>query len=122
MLGLQSTQTTVADAASIGVSSIVIHGPPTVRAVVWDQSGRTIVHCLNLNIQKVSSFEDKINPAADVQIEVRVPFRRVRAVRILSAESAPGEKLQFTARWEGGRSFVKTVVPRLDISAILVIE
>jgi len=107
---------------AIGATSIVSHGPPTLRAVVWDQAGRTIVHCLNLNIQKFSSFEDKITPATDVELEVRVSFRPVHEVRILSAERPSNEKLQFTVRSDAGRSVVKTVVPRLNIAAILVIE
>src|SRR5262249_41922363 len=53
--------------------SISVQGPPTIRATVYDQSKRTIIHLLNLNIQRLSSFEDKVTPAQGMYVSVRVP-------------------------------------------------
>ena len=100
--------------------SIVLSAPPTVRATVCDQKNKTIVHLLNLNIQKLSSFEDKVTPTMNVRIKVRVPFAKVRAVEMLSADAGSSQKLQFTSRSENGESWVETTVPKLAVSAILV--
>jgi hypothetical protein len=54
--------------------------------VVHDQPGKQIVHLLNLNVQRLSSFEDKVNPATDVRVQVRVPFA-ARSVNALSADA-----------------------------------
>lgn len=68
-----------------GAPSVIVDGPKTIRAVVRDQPGKRIVHLLNLNLQRLSSFEDKIEPAADVQLKVLVPFAP-RSVTAISAD------------------------------------
>jgi len=106
---------------AIGTPSITIRGPQTVRAVVRDQGNRTLIHLLNLNIQKLSSFDDKVTPANDIEIQVRVPVRRIHSVESLSAD-APSAYLQFTTYTNAGQLVVKATVPRLEIAAVLVIE
>ncbi|MSU57051.1 MAG: hypothetical protein EXS35_02540, partial [Pedosphaera sp.] len=64
--------------------AVTMHGPVTVRAVVRDQRARTLVHLLNLDVQKLSSFADHVTPAADVRLTCRVPTTRVRSVRALT--------------------------------------
>src|SRR5262249_12818864 len=107
---------------TIGTSSISVHGPGTVRVVVRDQGRRTIVHLLNLNIQKLSSFEDKVTPAENVEVEVRVPLRRAHSVKHLSADEDGTDRIKFTTRTDGGQLFVRTTVPNLKIAALLVVE
>jgi len=108
---------------AVGTPSIHLHGPPTVRAIVRDQPRRTIIHLLNLNIQRISSFEDKVTPASDLQLTVRVPFARVRAVRALTADAGgTSGPLPFSAQSEDKRSVVELKVPRVEIAALLVIE
>ena len=108
--------------AAVGKPSVTVAGPPTVRAVVHDQPGRTIVHLYNLNIQRLSSFADKVTPANDVKLTVTVPFN-VRAVSLRTAdENTTSGRLEFTTHTDGSGTIVSMSVSRLDISAILTIE
>jgi hypothetical protein len=103
--------------------SLALQGPPAVRVVVRDQGHRTIVHVLNLNVQRLSSFEDKVTPASDIGLQVRVPFKRVHKVRLLTAdEPQPPELLLFVTRTDKGDTVVDFKVSRLAVSVIAVIE
>ncbi|EEF59093.1 hypothetical protein [Pedosphaera parvula] len=103
--------------------SVVLAAPAFVRVLVQDQSTRSIVHLYNLNTQKVSSFEDKVQPVADVKLSVRVPFKKVNRVRALTADGAGTDvALPFKVRTEGAASFVEVVVPKLEIATILCVE
>jgi hypothetical protein len=102
--------------------SVTVTGAPNVRAVVHDQDGRTIVHLYNLNVQRLSSFDDKVTPATDVGLSVATP-PNVRSVRILTADAGGSSgPLKFQALGAGSGATVETKIPRLDISAIVVIE
>ena len=103
--------------------SVMVQGPASVRAVVRDQGRKTIVHLLNLNIQRLSSFEDKVAPALDIGLEVRVNLKKVHQVRLLTADEAqsPGA-VPFTSRAEKGDTVVEFKINRLMVSAIAVIE
>jgi hypothetical protein len=109
--------------AALGAPSLVVTGPATVRAYVHDQPGRTIVHVLNLNIRRLSSFEDAVTPAAHLRVRVRVPFERVRSVTCTSADvaSATG-RLPFRANQTGKAVEVEFTLNRLDIAAIVEIR
>ena len=103
--------------------SVTLQAPPSVRVVIRDQRGRTLVHLLNLNVQRLSSFEDKVTPASDIGLQVRVPFKRVRKVRLLTAdEPQPPETIPFTTRTDQGDTVVDFKLSRLAVSAIAVIE
>ncbi len=102
--------------------SILLDAPPTVRATVLDQKNKTIVHLLNLNIQRLSSFEDKVTPASNLRIKVRVPFAKVHSVEMLSADVGASQQLQFTSRREKGESWVEITIPELKISAMVVLK
>lgn len=109
--------------AAVGSPSITLQAPATVRAVVRDAGRATVVHLLNLNVQKLSSFEDKVTPATDVHVTCRVPFARVRRVRALTADDAASRgALPFTAVGSGDQTVVKVVVPALQVATMLVIE
>ena len=69
-----------------GVPSVVVQGPATVRAVVRDRPQQTLVHLLNLNIVRRSSFEDEVHPAENVRLTVRVPFRSGCSVQAITAD------------------------------------
>jgi hypothetical protein len=108
---------------SVDSQSLKLQAPPTVRAVVRDQPNRTIVHLLNLNVQRLSSFEDKVTHASEIELTVRVPFTTVRDVTIFTAdEHGTSGPAKFTTRQEGDDIFVEFTVPRLDVSAIIVID
>ena len=103
--------------------SVLVHGPPTVRAAVRDQHNRTILHMFNLDIQRLSSFEDKVTPVRNLHIAVRVPLKRVRSVRALTADAGgAGRVLEFSATATEGQTLVETSLPQLDVGAILVVE
>jgi hypothetical protein len=103
--------------------SILLSGPASVRVAVRDQSNRTVVHLYNLNVEKVSSLEDKVHPVTDIKLVVRVPFKRVSGVHALTADG-DGVKggIPFAQRKEDGATMVEVVIPRLEIGAILCVE
>ena len=101
---------------------MTVTGAPNVRAVAHDQDGRTIVHLYNLNVQRLSSFEDKVTPAKDIGLSIAVP-PNVKSVRLLTADAEGSSgPLVFKATGIGDESRIETKIPKLDISAILVIE
>jgi hypothetical protein len=108
---------------AIDKPSVSIKGPPTVRAVVTDQPGRTIIHLYNLNVARLSSFEDKVTPAADLKITVTLPFDNVQSVTLQTAdEGSAGGPVKFSAHQQRGESVVELMAPPLAVSAIVVIE
>ncbi len=109
--------------AAIGEVSVVLQGPATVRAVVRDQPRRTIVHLLNLNVQRLSSFQDRVTPAAGLRLTVRVPLHKVRSVRALTADGSDrSSALPFSSAPRGRESLVQVTLPHLEIATILVVE
>lgn len=107
----------------IGKPSVEVLRPPAVRAVARDQSSRCLLHLLNLGVQRLSSFEDKVTPASDVQLLWRVPFKRVRTVRALTADlGASSGPLAFSARREGNETLIEIRLPRVEIATLLVCE
>jgi hypothetical protein len=104
-------------------TSVIVHGPSSVRAVVRDQGRKSIIHLLNLDVQRLSSFEDKVTPALDIGLQVRVPFKKVHRVRLLTAdEPQPPEAIPFTSRTDQSDTVVDFKLSRLAVSAIAVIE
>ena len=109
--------------AAIGEPSVRVQGPVTVRAVVRDQPHRTMVHLLNLNVQRLSSFEDKVTPVTDLRVAVLVPLKKVHSVRALTADGAgTSGALRFTSTAKGRETLVQTTLPRLEIATMLRIE
>jgi hypothetical protein len=107
----------------IGQPSLELDGPKTLRAVVYDQPKRVIIHLLNLNVQRRSSFEDHVEPATNVVVTCRVPLKQVSSVEALSADKAPSsESLKFRTRTTDAGLFVQAKVPRIETSTILVID
>jgi hypothetical protein len=109
--------------AAIVQPSVTLQGPPALRVAVHDQSRRTIVHVLNLNVQRLSSFADKVNPAEDIRLTVRVAFKKVSSVRALTADTGGTAGLvSFTAQRTDDGSIVELTLPRLEIATLLVME
>ncbi len=103
--------------------SIKVEGPATIRVVVRDQPKKRIVHLLNLNVQRLSSFEDKVNPAADIRLQVRVPFASIKSVKALSADPDATQGLvPFKLVRDKKGALLEITIPRLVISTILLIE
>jgi hypothetical protein len=103
--------------------AISVEGPATVRAVVRRQGAKTIIHLLNLDVRRVSSFEDRVTPATQVRIRVRCGKAQPTKVRVRSADeqgtrgAAPMRVVE-----EGGEFVAELTVPRVEVSAIVVIE
>ena len=103
--------------------AVVLEAPPTVRAVVRQKANKTIVHLLNLNVQKLSSFEDRVTPASGARVEIRCRNHAPSSVVALSPDAdATHGPLQFTATRDKDITTVTATVPRLCVSSILVIE
>lgn len=93
--------------------------PPTVRAVVREKAGKTIVHLLNLNVQRISSFEDRVTHASNLHVRLRCATTP-KTITALSADSpATHGNIDFKSLGDGQIEFV---LPRLEISTILVVE
>jgi hypothetical protein len=108
---------------SLDVPSLQLTAPATVRATLRDQQIHTIVHLINLNVQRLSSFEDRVTPATDISLRVRLPFHAVRDVSIHTAdEHGTSGPLVPTIWREGDETGVELKLPRLDVNAILVID
>lgn len=58
-----------------------------------------IVHLLNLNVQRLSWFEGRVNPAADVRLQIRVPFaaKSVETMRVAVPKQRRTGSLQVRA-------------------------
>jgi hypothetical protein len=105
-----------------GGPSLRLWGPATLRARVFDETNRTIVHLLNLNVARISSFEDKVIAATDVRITVQVPFNKIRAVRALTADAEGSSgALEFSKDQKNG-TWVEVQVPRVELSTVIAIE
>ena len=111
------------DKLAIQAPSISLQAPETVRAVVRDQRNRTMVHLYNLDVERLSSYEDKVHPAQGIHITLHVPFRRVHSVRALTADrNGTAGQLEFTTKPEANGAILEATVPRLEIETILVVE
>jgi hypothetical protein len=109
--------------SAISNPSVSIDGPKSVRALVHDQKRRTIVHLLNLNIERLSSFQDRLQPAENLGVSVRLPVKSVRRVRALTADiGATSGELPFENRSEPTASVVEIRLPRLVVATLLVVE
>ena len=67
---------------------LLVDAKPAIRAVVREMGNRKIVHLLNLNVERLSSFEDRVIPAANVHLVVRYRGERPTSVIALSADAA----------------------------------
>jgi len=109
--------------AALNPPAVVLEAPDTVRAVVRDTPTETLVFLYNLNIERLSSFEDRVTPAENLRVTVTVPFNAVGAVTASSPDpGAFNGPLSHTAEAtpEGGQR-VSLTLPRLDTGALLVI-
>jgi hypothetical protein len=110
-------------ASAVGKPSVRIDGSPLVRAVVRDQQAQTIVHVFNLDIRRLSSYQDKVTSVRDLKLEVRVPFDRVDRIIIRTAgETATSRPVEFASEKDKGGVFVKFTIPRLEISSLVEIH
>lgn len=108
--------------AAFKAPSLRIEGPSTVRAVVRDQPERTIVHLYNLNLQRISSFKDKVEPAESLKLEVSVPFKASSVTLQTADDNKTAGKLAFKTTGDEAKEVVTISVPRLDIGAIITID
>jgi hypothetical protein len=92
---------------------------PSLRVTIHDDPARTVVHLLNLNIQKISSYQDKIVPLAGVKISFTTPLPSIKTITAFSADPAATQgPIPFTI----ADHTITLSVPAISISTILVIE
>jgi hypothetical protein len=87
--------------------------------VLREKAGKTIVHLLNLNVQRISSFEDRVTPASDVRVRLRCATKPKTITALSADESATRGAVKFKS---AGDDEIEFVIPRIDISTILVVE
>jgi hypothetical protein len=107
----------------LGKPSLSLDAPKTVRAVVGDRDGVTIIWLYNLNIARLSSYEDRVIPAKGLDISVRVPFKEVASVTSSTADEAGAAgplKFDTAVKKDGMRA--RIAVPQLDIATIITIQ
>lgn len=103
--------------------SVQVEGTTYVRAVVRDTDKNTIVFLYNLNIERLSSFEDQIRPAEDVKVTILTPFQNIHAVHISGPEVSYGSgTLNFSVQKTEKGNRIETSIPRLTIGVLLVID
>jgi hypothetical protein len=108
---------------AVGSQSVVVNGSPTVRAVVYDQQDRTIVHLYSLSVQRLSSFDDRVTPATDLVLGVTVPMEAPFNVVARTADKLGASgPLTFKQFKQGDHSRLDIAIPRLEISALIVIQ
>jgi hypothetical protein len=74
-------------------------------------------------VQRLSSFQDKVTPALGVSVKLHVSMKHVRSVRTLTADSdATHGEVSFSSKKDATGSEVSFQVPKVGISAIVVIE
>ena len=106
--------------AQLDPPAVTIDGPVTVRAYVWDQPGRTIVHLLNLNIEKETSFEDTVHAAENLRVTARGLGALPRSARWLTADESAEAELMLQLNPEARGASV--VIPKLHTSGWLILE
>ena len=100
-----------------------LNAPVTVRGVVRDSGTATVLFLHNLHIERLSSFEERVTPAENLAVTVRVPFREIKAVRASTAdEGVVSGPVEYTAEDDNDGKCVTVQVPRLDIATMLIIE
>jgi hypothetical protein len=101
---------------------IAVEKQPRLRAIVRQKDAITIVHLLNLDVRKASSFEDKVSPAANVEIRLRCD-REVKSVEALTADKdATGGVVAFKVDREGDVAIVHLTVPLVSVSTMLILK
>jgi hypothetical protein len=98
---------------------VKLKAPRAVRVVVRDTQNATVVHVLNLEVQKVNSFEDKVKPAENVSLDISVPMSSVKSVRALSADA---DATKGTIPFKQNGNVVHVELPRIVLSTMLVVE
>lgn len=103
--------------------SVTLEAPHTLRAVVRDADHGTLLHLYNLNIEKISSFQDHLNPVESVRVRCRIPKKTIRSVTALSADaSVTTGTLKFEVVREKEGCVVLFELPRVEISTVVVVE
>lgn len=99
---------------AIDAPAVRLAGPPTVRATLNRQDKRLVLHVLNLDVRRVSSFEDVVHPAEGVSVAVRGvdDSRETAVVHLLGEESV-------TLPLEREGEYRRIVLPRVGIAAVV---
>jgi hypothetical protein len=107
------------DVPSIKRTVTLPDGPATVRVVVREKDRKTIVHVLNLNVQRISSFEDQVKPVENLRVQLKVDAKPKKITALSADDSATRGKINFKLLDDGRIEFT---IPHVEISTILVIE
>ena len=96
------------------MSAELIDAPPTLRMIIRQSAGRTVVHLLNLNVQRISSFEDRVTPVEHVRLRIHGHKGESVTARTADRDATSGP-LQMDA--DGN-----VTIERVVVSTMLVID
>ncbi len=101
----------------------LIDGPSTIRTIVRQKGDTTIVHVLNLNVERLSSFEDKVTPATNLHLRIRYRAKASTTIKALTADAdATHDVVPFTKGVKDDTEVIELTLPRVDISTLLIIQ
>ncbi|HUW59755.1 MAG TPA: prolyl oligopeptidase family serine peptidase [Candidatus Bathyarchaeia archaeon] len=99
--------------------SLVIKNAPHVHGIVRDAQNATTVFLYNLNIRRISSFEDAVTPADHLQLEIKIPWKHVANVTLSTADE---DKSETSIPFSLSGDTLSIEIPTLHISALLQIK
>ncbi len=105
-------------AEAITTPAVRLEAPATVRVALLRQQGRRIIHLLNLDVRRRSSFEDEVYPASDVRLLLRRDLSPTESVT-LHAIAKDSVTLPRVPSKKDPRYDV-VPVPLLDVNALIV--
>jgi hypothetical protein len=100
---------------------VTIENAPNIRVVARRQAGKTILHLLNLNVQRINSFEDRVTPATDVRIRIRFPRPFPKSIIALTADP-DGSTGPIAPDVNGEGMTLSATLGRVVVSSILTLE
>lgn len=105
-------------AEAITTPAVRLEAPATVRVALLRQQGRLIIHLLNLDVRRRSSFEDEVYPASDVRLLLRRDLSPTESftLHVIAKDSVT---LPRVPSKKDPRYDVVTV-PLLDVNALIV--
>jgi len=103
--------------------SLQLNAPETVRAVVRDTEKKTLVFLYNLNMERLSSFEDTVAPAPESNLKILLSRKNVTKATLSSPDAdIVSGTLMFTATATDAGVQTTCTVPSFATAILLVFE
>jgi len=100
--------------------SLQLDAPETVRAVVRDTKDKTIVFLYNLNMERLSSFEDKVTPVPASSMKILLPRSGITSVTLSSPDaSVSTSALEYQAAPADNTVWVECKLPEFETALLI---